>query len=380
MRHSFLVSLALGALILSGCASGSGSLPNLGSSAGGGGGAAGAGGSGGSGGNGSGGSGGQTQAVRNKLTLLVHVPKSASTVHSARGRNAASRLHPEWVSPSSDTIVLDVASVNGTAGSQSQTQYQSLTNGSNCSPDASGNGIDCTVVMNNVPVGSDFFRITTTDQTESATAPTNIQPLAADGVTLLGPALSQNFVAATVVNTATSNCDSNAGAIVNCVGITLDAVIAHGVGPSVNTGATNMPAGAPGAQGYFVYVGFSDYDNNLIYGGGGGNGNVGDTALYTSVAAGLANSPQGEELDTLFVSSSTQPIVLTDYGTTTILGNGSPVSTTRINYNEYIVPTSGAETTVCAWDQPAGLLGTSSTQCASTTFSPPTAPITIIVN
>ena len=82
----------------------------------------------------------------------------------------------------------------------------------------------------------------------------------------------------------------------------------------------------------------------------------------------------------MFVSSSAQPIILTDYGTDAILGSGSPVSTTRINYNEYIVPTSGASTTVCAWDTPAGLLGTSSTQCASTTYSPPSAPITIIVN
>jgi hypothetical protein len=373
MRHSFLVSLALAGLIFSGCAGGSGNIPNLG-------GGSGSGGSGGSGSGGSGSGGGNNSSARNKVTLFVHVPKSASTPSRSSRRSAQARLHPNWVSPSSDTIVLDVASVNGTPGTQSETQYQSLSTGTNCTADPSGNGIDCTVVMNNVPVGNDFFRITTTDSTESATAPAGIQPTAADGVTLLGPSLSQNFVAATVVNTAASNCDSGAGPIVNCVGVTLDAVVAHGVGPSVNSGATTMPAGAPATQGYYVYVGFSDYDNNLIYGGGGGNGNVGDTAVYTSVAAGLANSPQGEELDTLFVSSSAQPIILTDYGTDAILGSGSPVSTTRINYNEYIVPTSGASTTVCAWDTPAGLLGTSSTQCASTTYSPPSAPITIIVN
>ncbi|HMD02183.1 MAG TPA: hypothetical protein VKG44_04375, partial [Candidatus Baltobacteraceae bacterium] len=217
-------------------------------------------------------------------------------------------------------------------------------------------------------------------QSESATAPSNIQPAAADGTTLLGPALSQNFVAATVVNTAASNCNSAAGPIVNCVGITLDAVVQHGVGPSVNTGATGMPAGAPATQGYFVYVGFTDYDNNLVYGGGGGNGNIGDTAVFTTVTQGLANSPQGQTLDTLYVSSDTQPIVLTDYGTTTILQSTSPVSTTRINQNEYVVPTSGATANVCAWDIPANLLGSSSTQCAKTTFAPPTAPITIIVN
>ena len=168
--------------------------------------------------------------------------------------------------------------------------------------------------------------------------------------------------------------------MVNCVGVTLDAIVYHPAGPSVSTSATTMPAGAPATQGCFVYVGFSDYDNNLIYGGGGGNGNVGDTAVYTTVAQGLANSNQGETLDTLYVSSSAQPIVLTDYGTTTIFQSTSPVSTTRINYNEYVVPTGGATTTVCAWDIPAGILGTSATQCASTTFSPATAPITIIVD
>ena len=134
-------------------------------------------------------------------------------------------------------------------------------------------------------------------------------------MTLLGPALSQNFVAATVVNTATSNCDPSAGTIVNCVAITLDAVVLHPIGPSVKSGATTMPAGAPASQGYYVYVGFSDYDNNLIFGGGGGNGNVGDTAVYTPTAQGFANGQQGQTLDTLYVSSSAEPIVLTDYGT-----------------------------------------------------------------
>ncbi len=366
MRHSFLVSVGLAALIFSGCAGGSSGIPNAG--------------------NGGGGSGPSSPttpvpSVKTKLTLVVHVPKSASTSKSKSSRvKTSARVKPDWVSPSSDTIVLDVAAVNGAAGSQSETQYQSLSSGTNCTPDPSGNGIDCTVVMNNVPVGNDYFRITTTDQTQSGSAPANIQPTAADGVTLLGPALSQNFVAATVVNTATSNCDSSAGPIVNCVGVTLDAIVFHPLGPSVNTGATTMPAGAPASQGYYVYVGFSDYDNNAIYGGGGGNGNVGDTAVYTTVAEGFANNEQGETLDVLYVSSSAQPIVLTDYGTSTIFQSTSPVSTTRINYNEYVVPTGGASTTVCAWDIPAGLLGTSPTQCGSTTFSPPTAPITIIVN
>lgn len=314
------------------------------------------------------------QAIKmSKATFLVRVAKPL-----AKG---STLLKPLWISPSSNLLVLDVASINGVSltAFQSYTQSQPLT-GSNCTADPNypGFAVDCTVTFTNVPVGNVVFRATTTDNSSSAvsSAPANIQPVAADGTTKLGPALSQNFIAASIAAGGTSNCNASAPPLVNCIAGTLDGVV-YGYYPIGFDSTISAPVPSPvpsgvGALAYIIYTGFKDYDGNNIVGGGAGNLDLGDTAVYTPV--GWPSPPSAEALDTLTVSSSdsASPVILTNASSnglspTMLLGHGASVATTKINEYQYVapLPTATNPTSLCESDT-AGVIPANT----CTTFSP----------